>query len=85
MKLRSKEILIAYMKEQDFSLGRLARYAGCSRSMISHLTSGRKTSCTGELADRIAEALHAPTAALFDERTSASSGDDDKNARKVAA
>jgi transcriptional regulator with XRE-family HTH domain len=74
MKLRSKEILIAFMNDKGFSTERLARYSNCSKSFIGHLRSGYKTSCSPELADRISEALAVPRVALFDERTSAGSG-----------
>jgi transcriptional regulator with XRE-family HTH domain len=74
MKLRSPEILQAFMRQKDFSMSRLARYAGCSKSMIGHLCKGHKKSCGPELADRIAEALDVPTEALFDLRASAASG-----------
>lgn len=84
MKLRSKEILIAFMDDKDFSTGRLATYAKCSRSFIGHLRSGYKTSCSPELADRISEALAVPRVALFDERTSATSGGNDKRKAKAA-
>jgi plasmid maintenance system antidote protein VapI len=47
------------------SMSRLARYAGCSKSMIGHLCSGYKTTCTPELATRIAEALDVETELLF--------------------
>lgn len=53
------------MKDRKYSHERLARYAGCSRGFISHLTSGRKSSCSAELAARIAEALNLPTDVLF--------------------
>lgn len=84
MKLRSAEILKAFMTDQEFSTARLARYADCSKSFIGHLRSGYKKSCTTELADRIAEALGVPTVALFEPQASADSGRDIKN-RKVAA
>jgi hypothetical protein len=74
MKLRSKEILIAYMDDKRFSTGRLAQYAGCSRSFIGHLRSGYKTSCSPDLATAISEALAVPRIALFDERTSTVGG-----------
>jgi transcriptional regulator with XRE-family HTH domain len=74
MKLRSPEILQAFMRQKDFSMSRLARYAGCSKSMIGHLCSGHKSSCTPALAGRISEALDVPTEALFDLRASAASG-----------
>lgn len=53
------------MDQRGFSMARLARYSGCSKSFISHLTAGRKTTCTPELAQRIAEALEVPLAILF--------------------
>ncbi|MBO9522335.1 MAG: helix-turn-helix transcriptional regulator [Nocardioidaceae bacterium] len=81
MKLRSAEILVAFMRQKEFSMERLARYAGCSKSMISHLTSGRKSSCSPALAERIAEALDIPTEALFDLRASAISGHNDRRER----
>lgn len=84
MKLRSKEILIAFMDDKGFSVTRLAQYANCSRSFIGHLRSGHKTSCTPQLADRIAEALAVPRVALFDERTSAASGRSNKPQRSAA-
>jgi transcriptional regulator with XRE-family HTH domain len=54
------------MEQYNFSLGRLARYADCSKGFISHLLSGRRSSCTPALATRIAEALNVPLEVLFD-------------------
>jgi transcriptional regulator with XRE-family HTH domain len=82
MKLRSAAILTAYMEDRDFSMARLARYADCSKSFISHLTSGRKNSCTPELAERIAEAFGVPTIALFEPQGSAVGGHGDKGQRE---
>lgn len=59
---------------RDFSMARLARYAGCSKSFISHLLAGRKSTCTPELACRIAEALEVPVTLLFVPNQSADSG-----------
>jgi transcriptional regulator with XRE-family HTH domain len=73
MKLRSTQILVAFMESKNFSVTRLAQYAGCSRSMIGHLRSGEKSSCTPGLAERIAEALDVPLVALFEERAPTSS------------
>lgn len=61
-------------ERRDFSMARLARYAGCSKSFISHLLAGRKNSCTPELAERIAEALQVPVTLLFVPSESADSG-----------
>lgn len=83
MKLRSAEILVAFMRQKDFSMARLARYADCSKSMVGHLANGHKTSCTVALAQRIAEALDVPIEALFEPRTSAVCGRSDR--RKVPA
>lgn len=77
MRLRSADILKAFMDDKQFSMARLARYADCSKSFIGHLASGHKTSCTPELATRIAEALDVPLVALFDARPSADSGHND--------
>lgn len=84
MKLKDKSIFVAHMDNprNPYSTGRLAQYVGCSRSFIGHLRTGYKTSCTPDLAERIAEALGVPIEALFDLRTSAGSGRIDK--QKVA-
>jgi transcriptional regulator with XRE-family HTH domain len=65
MRLTSATTLRALLDQRDMSLGRLARYAGCDKSFISHLTAGRRRSCTPPLAERIAEALEVPLALLF--------------------
>lgn len=80
MRLRSPATLRALMEQYHFSLGRLARYAGCSKGFISHLLSGRRSSCTPELAERIAEALNIPLTVLFEPKVSPSSMSDDKSA-----
>ncbi|MCX2931346.1 helix-turn-helix transcriptional regulator [Mycobacterium sp. CVI_P3] len=78
MRLRSPATLRALMEQDKFSLGRLARYAGCSKGFISHLLSGRRSSCTPELATRIAEALNVPIEILFDPRMSPAGVQTDK-------
>lgn len=66
MKLTSRDTLRALMAQKDFSRRRLARYCGLPGSgMIDHLIDGRKTSCTPQLAERIAEALDVPLPVLF--------------------
>jgi transcriptional regulator with XRE-family HTH domain len=84
MRLRSPDTLRALMGQYDFSLDRLARYAGCHKSFISHLLSGRRSSCTPELADRLAEALNIPTMVLFEPRMSTNSTTADSD-RETAA
>lgn len=58
------------MGQYNFSLARLARYADCSKGFISHLLSGRRSSCTPILAERIAEALNVPVTVLFEPKMS---------------
>ena len=65
MRLNSADTLKALMEQRNYSHERLARYAGCSRGFISHLTAGRKSSCSAVLAERIAEALDVPSQVLF--------------------
>lgn len=78
MRLRSADTLRALMEQDDFSLGRLARYAGCSKGFISHLLSGRRFSCTTELGTKISEALGVPVTVLFEVRLSPTTGSADK-------
>lgn len=84
MKLQSKETLLALMRQRDFSYERLARYAGCSKSFISHLVKGRKNTCTPDLADRLAEALSVPTEILFMPSQSADSGQNTRDRRMAS-
>lgn len=74
MKLRSAEVLRAFMKQKNFSMQRLATYSGCSKSFIGFLANGDKTSCTEPLAVNIARALDVPLEVLFERRASADSG-----------
>ena len=66
----NREVLVDEMSTKGFSMDRLARYAGCSKGMVSHLTSGRRTSCTPALAENIAEALGMSVRSLFVPRVS---------------
>lgn len=85
MRLKSTEILRAFMKQKSFSMSRLARYAGCSKAMIGYLANGTKTTCSVELGEAIAEALDVPWQALFDREASAVSGRNSGNRRKKDA
>lgn len=85
MRLKSPDILRAFMDQKGFSMSRLARYAGCSRQFIHALLSGNKSTCSVELARDLAEALDVPTVALFDRMESAVSGRNNGNRMKVAS
>jgi transcriptional regulator with XRE-family HTH domain len=84
MRLKSPEILKAFMEQKGFSMARLARYAGCSKAMIGYLCSGEKKSCSEPLADAIEEALDVPRHALFDRMESAVSVRNSGNRQQVA-
>ncbi|WP_146843036.1 helix-turn-helix domain-containing protein [Cellulomonas composti] len=84
MRLTSPETLRALIRQRGFSYEQLARYAGCSKSFVSHLTSGRKSTCTPKLAVRLAEALAVPTEILFVASASAVSGRSINQRAKVA-
>ncbi len=74
MRLTSPETLRALIRQRGYSYEQLARYAGCSKSFVSHLVSGRKRTCTPKLAARIAEALVVPIEIVFVVSTSTGSG-----------
>ncbi len=84
MRLASSDTLRALMQQKGFSHRRLARYCGLAGpGMVDHLVSGRRTSCTVKLAERIAEALDVPLSVLF--MPVVPSGDKSTDKRKVAA
>lgn len=80
MKLTSANTLRALMEQKAFSRRRLARYCGLAGTgMIDHLLSGRRTSCTPRLAQRIVEALDVPLAVLFVPVMPSTTGRSDKS------
>lgn len=83
MKLTSPDTLKALMDQRGFSYERLARYAGCSKSFISHLVKGRKSSCSPLLAENIAEALEVPLSLLFVPSVSTDCGQSVSTMRKA--
>lgn len=85
MKLQSPDTLRALMGQRGYSYDRMGRYAGVSKSFISHLTAGRKSTCKPETAERIAEALDVPLSILFVPSVSADSGQNVTTPRKAAA
>lgn len=85
MKLQSPEVLKAFIKQRGASYDDAARYVGCSKGFISHLTAGRKSTCTPATATRIAEFLDVPLEVLFVPHLSAGSGQTTKTQRKAVA
>lgn len=84
MKLTSQATLRALIKQRGMSYEDVGRACNCHRSMISALVNGYRTSCTPQLAERIALYLGVPREVLFEAKTSAPSGHDDKPLRKVS-
>jgi transcriptional regulator with XRE-family HTH domain len=73
MRLRNRELLRAIVgpePEKKMSARQLACASKVHPSFINHLTAGRSSSCTPQVADRIAQALGLPTQFLFEERLS---------------
>jgi hypothetical protein len=85
MKLVSADLLEAFMKQRSFTPARLARYAECHRSFIGYLLSGKKSTCSRQLAELIAEALDVPVTVLFVQHGSADRGRDVNSPRKKVA
>ena len=81
MELISAETLRALIKQRGLSYMTLGRWAGCHRSMISHLCAGRSKSCKPDLAQRIAEALGVPLELLFLPHQSSDTGLNDRRDR----
>lgn len=74
MRLKSGALLRAQMDVKHLSNADVAKHAGVSRTFISALVVGRKTSCTPAVAELIAERLEINLELLFDPRQSAVSG-----------
>lgn len=73
MLLTSATTLRALMGQRELGYSRLAERCGqrpdgrprCSRGFLSHLATGRRNSCSPDLAQRIAEQLEVPLELLF--------------------
>jgi transcriptional regulator with XRE-family HTH domain len=74
MQVQNKDFLKATIQQRNLSYADVAEMADCHKSMIGQLASGHRTSCTPELAERIARCLGVPRGLLFVERASAVSG-----------
>lgn len=85
MKLTSADTLRALMAQKDVSYSDLAAAASVSKGFISHLTSGRRRTCTPRVADAIARRLDIPLSVLFVVSISTSSRTVTKHQEKVAA
>lgn len=84
MKLADAEMLKALMRRRGVSYADLARCAGVSKGFISHLTAGRKKTCTPQVALRISERLDVDLEFLFVPSISSGTGHD-ANFQRTAA
>lgn len=76
MELQSKEMLRLLLQQRDASYRWLADASGVSPGFISHLTAGRKKSCTPAVAERIAFSLGVPVTVLFKPSVSTTTNQD---------
>lgn len=74
MKVISQDVLKALIRARNLSYGDVGEMADCHRSMVSQLANGDRTSCTPELAERIARCLGVSIDVLFVPKVSADSG-----------
>lgn len=71
VRLRSREALVSLMALQGYSVRTLAKRCDPKsedrhRSAIGHLVSGRRKTCSAELARQIQEIVGSPKAPLFE-------------------
>lgn len=78
MTLISVDNLRELMERKDFTMARLARYAGVSRQFIHQVLKGQKKSMTPRVAENIAEALDVPLGVLFLPSVATAAGQDVK-------
>lgn len=85
MKLTSKDTLKALIKQRRLSYRQIGNMIDCNGSMISALVNGHRTSCTEDLAKRIALVLDVPLEVVFfDPIASAVSSSNDASLRRPA-
>lgn len=65
VKLTNKETLRQFLRFRDMSYGQLAEKAGCSKSLIGLMATGRRTHTSVEIAKGICKALDIPVESLF--------------------
>lgn len=85
MRLTSANTLRALMDQKGISLQDLANSAKVSKGFISHLTAGRKKTCTPRVAEEIARRLDVPLSLLFVPSVPLVSGRSSNQQKRVAA
>jgi transcriptional regulator with XRE-family HTH domain len=70
VRLISHEALAQYMSFRGFTVRSLARRIGTSPALVGHLRSGKRNTCSIEVAKAIESTLDAPRGSLFVPRVS---------------
>ncbi|AXH47262.2 helix-turn-helix DNA binding domain protein [Gordonia phage DelRio] len=65
LKSHARIVITAVMEQEGWSQSVVADKAKCSKAFVGHLISGRRDSCTPELAARIARSLGVSPRVLF--------------------
>ncbi len=65
VELRSRRLLLDYLKAMRWSQRELAREAGLGHAIVNHLCNGKRKSCNKATAAAIEEALRCPPGLLF--------------------
>jgi transcriptional regulator with XRE-family HTH domain len=85
MRLLDRKLLARYMKANDFTQARLARYCGCSRQFIYLLLKGERKTCTKEIGERIEEAMRVLPGTLFVASVSSETRQSVKSVERISA
>lgn len=82
VELRSRRLLLDYLKAMKWSQRRLAQEAGLGHAIVNHLCKGTRKTCSKATSAAIEEALRCPPGLLFVESVSIVSP---SNGRRSAA
>lgn len=82
VRVTNGEILRVMIKDRKLSYNQIGNMVDCHGSMISQLVNGHRSTCTEELATRIARALQVPREVLFVDNESSISSRNDKRVAK---
>lgn len=81
VELRSRRLLLDYLKAMKWSQRRLAQEAGLGHAIVNHLCKGTRKRCSKATAAALEEALRCPPGLLFVESVSIVSA---SNGQRVA-
>lgn len=79
VRLRDRALLAQWMDHRDITIRQLSKATDVHPSMIGHLHSGHRRSCSSALANRIETALDCPRGTLFVPKVSPVASDEIPN------